>query len=373
MTDYVIRLNQLGMNDVPQVGGKNASLGEMIQHLSEAGVTVPGGFATTAEAYREFLHHNELDGKINAELDALDIEDVGALARTGERIRGWIMAAEFQPALDQAIARAYQEVEAEHGTHISWAVRSSATAEDLPDASFAGQQETFLNVRGLDAVRQAIKAVFASLYNDRAIAYRVHQGFEHSLVALSAGVQRMVRSDIGASGVIFTLDTETGFRDVVFITASYGLGEMVVQGEVNPDEFYVHKATLEAGRPAILRRSLGDKAIRMVYAQDGGDNPVRKEEVPLAERRVFCISDAEAQELARHAVEIERHYGRPMDIEWARDGEDGRLYILQARPETVQSRSGRVIERYTLKEKGERLTEGRSIGSRIGAGVAKVI
>jgi pyruvate,water dikinase len=257
---------------------------------------------------------------------------------------------------------------------VSWAVRSSATAEDLPDASFAGQQETFLNVHGLADVKQAIRAVFASLYNDRAIAYRVHQGFEHSQVALSAGVQRMVRSDIGASGVIFTLDTETGFRDVVFITASYGLGEMVVQGEVNPDELYVHKPTLAGGRPAILRRSVGDKAIRMVYAERGGEaGPVRKEPVPLVQRQVFCITDAEAEELARYAVVIEQHYGRPMDIEWARDGEDGLLYILQARPETVQSRSGRVIERYELREQGERLTAGRSIGSKIGSGVARVI
>jgi pyruvate,water dikinase len=374
MNDYVIPLSGLGMSDVPKVGGKNASLGEMIRNLEQAGVAVPDGFATTADAYREFLVYNRLDERINQALDALDVSDVAALTHTGRMIRDWIMAAELQPPLEQAIRRHFRDMEAEHGTEISWAVRSSATAEDLPDASFAGQQETFLNVRGLEDVQEAIRAVFASLYNDRAIAYRVHQGFEHRLVALSAGVQRMVRSDIGASGVIFTLDTETGFRDVVFITASYGLGEMVVQGEVNPDEFYVHKPTLDAGRPAILRRGLGDKAIRMVYAPPGDPaGPVRKEPVPPGERRVFCISQQEAEELARHALVIERHYGRPMDIEWARDGEDGRLYILQARPETVQSRSGQVIERYELIERGDRLTEGRSIGSRIGTGTAKVI
>ncbi len=374
MTAYVLPLSQLRMTDVAQVGGKNASLGEMIQNLTDSGVRVPGGFATTADAYREFLRHNDLDHRINAELDALDISDVGALARAGRKVREWVMSAQLQPALEAAIEDAYREVEQEHGGHVSWAVRSSATAEDLPDASFAGQQETFLNVHGLADVKQAIRAVFASLYNDRAIAYRVHQGFEHSQVALSAGVQRMVRSDIGASGVIFTLDTETGFRDVVFITASYGLGEMVVQGEVNPDELYVHKPTLAGGRPAILRRSVGDKAIRMVYAERGGEaGPVRKEPVPLVQRQVFCITDAEAEELARYAVVIEQHYGRPMDIEWARDGEDGLLYILQARPETVQSRSGRVIERYELREQGERLTAGRSIGSKIGSGVARVI
>jgi len=374
MSDYVISLQELGIGDVPQVGGKNASLGEMIQHLAKLGVQVPGGFATTADAYREFLAQNGLDEKIHAELDAFDVDDVNRLAEAGARIRGWIMEQPFQPALEQAIDAAFgQLVEAAGGAELSWAVRSSATAEDLPDASFAGQQETFLNVSGLDNIKRATKEVFASLFNDRAIAYRVHQGFEHRDVALSAGVQRMVRSDIAASGVMFTLDTESGFRDAVFITGSYGLGEMVVQGAVNPDEFFVHKPTLASGRPAVLRRTVGQKAIRMVYAEPGADSPVLTEDVPEELRQQFCISDAEAEELARQAVIIEQHYGRPMDIEWARDGLDGRLYIVQARPETVQSRSGRVIERYTLKQRGEVLAQGRSIGHRIGAGTAKVI
>ncbi len=371
---YVIRLRELGIDDVEQVGGKNASLGEMIQHLTKLGVKVPGGFATTADAYREFLAHGGLDERIQAELDVLDVDNVTRLAEVGAAIRGWIMDQPFQSALEQAIDEAYAELTAESGaSELSWAVRSSATAEDLPDASFAGQQETFLNVNGLDNIKHAIKEVFASLFNDRAISYRVHQGFEHRLVALSAGIQRMVRSDIAASGVMFTLDTESGFRDAVFITGSYGLGEMVVQGAVNPDEMYVHKPTLAAGRPAILRRNLGQKAIRMVYAEPGGDSPVRTEDVPEEMRQKFCISDAEAEDLARQAVIIEQHYGRPMDIEWARDGLDGKLYIVQARPETVQSRSGQVIERYNLKEKSRILSEGRSIGHRIGAGAAKVI
>ncbi len=372
MSEYVLWLNEMGMDDVDKVGGKNASLGEMIQNLSGLGVQVPGGFATTAHAYREFLATGGLADRINAALDTLDVDDVNALARTGADIRRWIQETPFQPALDQAIEAAYARLEQEYGADVTWAVRSSATAEDLPDASFAGQQETFLNVAGLDHIKRAIHEVFASLFNDRAIAYRVHQGFEHSQVALSAGVQKMVRSDIGASGVMFTLDTESGFRDVVFITASYGLGEMVVQGAVNPDEFYVHKATLAAGRPAVLRRNAGAKAIKMIY-DAGGDSPVKTVEVDQDERIRFSISDAEAEELARQAVTIEQHYGRPMDIEWAKDGIDGRLYIVQARPETVQSRSGRVIERYELRERGEILTQGRSIGSRIGAGTAKVI
>jgi pyruvate,water dikinase len=371
---YVIRLRELGIGDVEKVGGKNASLGEMIQHLTGLGVKVPGGFATTADAYREFLADGALDARIQAELDALDVDDVTRLAEVGARIRGWIMDQPFQPELERAIDQAYGELMDEAGgAELSWAVRSSATAEDLPDASFAGQQETFLNVSGLDNIKHAIREVFASLFNDRAISYRVHQGFEHRLVALSAGIQRMVRSDIAASGVMFTLDTESGFRDAVFITGSYGLGEMVVQGAVNPDEIYVHKPTLAAGRPAILRRNLGQKAIRMVYAEPGGDSPVRTEDVPEQLRVKFCVSDAEAEDLARQAVIIEQHYARPMDIEWARDGVDGQLYIVQARPETVQSRSGQVIERYTLKEKSTVLSEGRSIGHRIGAGSAKVI
>ncbi len=374
MNRYVIRLRELGIADVEQVGGKNASLGEMIQHLSGLGVKVPGGFATTAEAYREFLGQGGLDTRIQTELDALDVDDVVKLAEVGNRIRGWIMGQTFQQELEQAIDAAYEQLIEEAGvTELSWAVRSSATAEDLPDASFAGQQETFLNVSGLDNIKHAIREVFASLFNDRAISYRVHQGFEHRLVALSVGIQRMVRSDIATSGVMFTLDTESGFRDAVFITGSYGLGEMVVQGAVNPDEIFVHKPTLAAGRPAILRRNLGQKAIRMVYSETGAENPVRTEEVEEELRLQFCLGDAEAEDLARQAVVIEQHYGRPMDIEWARDGIDGQLYIVQARPETVQSRSGQVMERYALKQKSTVLSQGRSIGHRIGAGRARVI
>ncbi|NKN33523.1 phosphoenolpyruvate synthase [Marichromatium bheemlicum] len=374
MTDYVRWLSDLGMDDVPIVGGKNASLGEMIQNLTDVGVQVPGGFATTADAYREFLAKDGLDARIREALDALDVDDVAALAEVGPRIRGWVMEQPFPEGLESAIDAAYTKLVEEAGSEaVSWAVRSSATAEDLPDASFAGQQETFLNVQGLDNIKTRIKEVFASLFNDRAISYRVHQGFEHHNVALSAGIQRMVRSDLAASGVMFTLDTESGFRDAVFITASYGLGEMVVQGAVNPDEFYVHKPTLEAGRPAILRRSVGDKAVRMVYNDADSDQLVRTEPVPEAEQLRFSISDAEVEALAKQAMLIERHYGRPMDIEWAKDGIDGRLYVVQARPETVQSRSGNVIERYTLQEKGEVLTTGRSIGNRIGAGAAKIV
>ncbi|MGD8207581.1 MAG: phosphoenolpyruvate synthase [Thiohalocapsa sp.] len=374
MTDYVRWLNELGMNDVSVFGGKNASLGEMIQHLNRVGVRVPGGFATTARAYRDFLAENGLDRRIADELERLDVDDIAALSDAGPRIRGWIVEQPFQPELDQAIEAAYQTLIEQAGDRdCSWAIRSSATAEDLPDASFAGQQETFLNVQGLDQVKHAIKQVFASLYNDRAIAYRVHKGFAHAEVALSAGIQRMVRSDLAASGVMFTLDTESGYRDAVFITASWGLGEMVVQGAVNPDEFYVHKPTLAAGRPAILRRNVGEKAVRMVYAETGSGDPVRTEDVPEAERGRFCLADPEVEELARQAVLIEQHYGRPMDIEWAKDGTDGKLYVVQARPETVQSRSGQVIERYHLQAKGEVLATGRSIGYRIGVGKARVL
>jgi len=373
MTDYVRWLQDLGMEDVPVVGGKNASLGEMIRNLEGVGVRVPGGFATTAQAYREFLAQAGLDERIQTVLDNLDVEDVAALTEAGPRIRGWILEQPFPAAVESAIDAAYERLIRDAGTDVSWAIRSSATAEDLPDASFAGQQETFLNIHGLDHVKQRIREVFASLFNDRAIAYRVHQGFAHRHVALSAGVQRMVRSDRAASGVMFTLDTESGFRDAVFITSSYGLGEMVVQGAVNPDEFYVYKPTLAAGRPAILRRTLGHKAIRMVYAPEGSAEPVVTEDVPEAERLRFSLTDAEVTDLARQAVLIEQHYGRPMDIEWAKDGLDGRIYIVQARPETVQSRSGQVIERYVLKARGELLTSGRSIGHRIGSGIAKVI
>ncbi|MBK1620895.1 phosphoenolpyruvate synthase [Lamprobacter modestohalophilus] len=376
MTDYVRWLSDLGMDDVGVVGGKNASLGEMIQHLTQLGVLVPGGFATTAQAYRDFLAVDNLAERIAAELDALDVDDIAALSAAGPRIRGWIIEQPFQSELDQAIEQAYAALaeNIENAADATWAVRSSATAEDLPDASFAGQQETFLNIHGLDNVKRAIKEVFASLYNDRAISYRVHKGFTHADVALSAGIQRMVRSDLAASGVMFTLDTESGFNDAVFITASVGLGEMVVQGAVNPDEFYVHKPTLAAGRPAILRRTVGDKAMRMVFAEPGSREPVRTEQTPMADRQQFSISDAEIEALAKQAVLIEQHYQRPMDIEWAKDGLDGKLYIVQARPETVQSRSGQVVERYRLQESGGQvIATGRSIGGRIGAGKARVV
>lgn len=372
--DFVIDFKHLGIGDVGQVGGKNASLGEMISNLADAGVSVPGGFATTADAYREFLQYEGLKERIDATLAALDVDDVEALARAGKQIRAEVMAAPFPEKLEAAVRAAYAEL-SEANPNISVAVRSSATAEDLPDASFAGQQETFLNISGIDSVLQAIKEVFASLFNDRAIAYRVHKGFDHSLVALSAGVQRMVRSDIGASGVMFTIDTESGFDQVVFITAAYGLGETVVQGAVNPDEFYVHKPALKAGHDAILRRNLGSKLIKMIYgAATETGRSVETVEVPEDERMRFAISDDEVHELARQAMTIEQHYGRPMDIEWVRDGSDGQLYIVQARPETVKSQgSATVIERYALKEHGKVLIEGRAIGQRIGSGPVKVI
>ncbi|WP_407670354.1 phosphoenolpyruvate synthase [Nitrincola iocasae] len=361
------------MGDVDKVGGKNASLGEMIHQLRDAGVKVPGGFATTAQAYRDFLQHNNLTDKINALLAELDSNDTRALTETGRQIREWILAAEFQPSLEAAIDDGYKEMAA--GQNISVAVRSSATAEDLPDASFAGQQETYLNIRGLDNIKQAIKSVFASLYNDRAISYRVHRGFIHSEVALSAGIQRMVRSETGASGVMFSLDTESGFKQVVFITAAYGLGETVVQGAVNPDEFYVYKPTLKLGAPAILRRNLGSKAIKMVYGGEGSTaDAVDTVDVTREDRDRFCISDSDVEALAKIAITIEQHYGRPMDIEWAKDGDNGELYIVQARPETVRSQnSAAVMERYLLKEKGKVLIEGRSIGHRIGSGPVRVV
>lgn len=346
----------------------------MISNLAGAGVSVPGGFATTAQAYRDFLEQSGLNDRIHAALDALDVDDVNALAKTGAQIRQWVMEAEFPARLDSEIRQAFAAL-ANGNDNLAVAVRSSATAEDLPDASFAGQQETFLNIRGVDNVIRAAKEVFASLFNDRAIAYRVHQGFDHKLVALSAGVQRMVRSETGTAGVMFTLDTESGFRDVVFITGAYGLGETVVQGAVNPDEFYVHKPTLEAGRPAILRRNLGSKAIKMIYGDEAkAGRSVKVVDVDRADRARFALSDAEVTELAKQAMIIEKHYGRPMDIEWAKDGDDGKLYIVQARPETVKSRaSATVMERYLLKEKGTVLVEGRAIGQRIGAGPVKVI
>ncbi len=375
MSDYILWFDQVGMNDILRVGGKNASLGEMIRELTDAGVQVPGGFATTAQAYRDFLAQEGLDKRIEQLLSKLNVEDVDALAKAGKQIRSWIVETPLQPRLREEVTAAFKKLQADSDANISVAVRSSATAEDLPDASFAGQQETVLNVRGLDHMLEALSEVFASLFNDRAIAYRVHHGFVHAHVALSAGVQRMVRSDIGASGVMFTLDTESGFRDVVFINSAYGLGETVVQGAVNPDEFYVHKPMLKRGRHAVLRRTLGEKAVKMVYRERGADgHSTRTVEVPDADRRRFTLTDEEVLELARHGVAIEEHYGRPLDIEWAKDGEDGRLYILQARPETVKSRMGvQMLERYRLKKAGKVLTVGRSIGSRIGAGQARII
>ena len=363
----------LGMGDVETVGGKNASLGEMISNLSGAGVQVPDGFATTAEAYREFLKHGGLDDRINAALDALDVDDVDELAKVGKKIRSEVIEAPFPPQLEKDIRAAFADLDG--GKNISVAVRSSATAEDLPDASFAGQQETFLNIEGIDAVLLAIKDVFASLFNDRAIAYRVHQGFDHKLVALSAGIQRMVRSDIGASGVLFTIDTESGFKDVVFITAAWGLGEGVVQGAVNPDEFYCFKPNLDAGRPAVVRKQLGSKAIKMVYTADKTVGKTTEfVDTSEAERKQFCISHADVEALGRQALIIEKHYGRPMDIEWGKDGNTGELFILQARPETVQSRSSaNTLERFKLGEKGKVLVTGRAIGARIGAGKVRVL
>jgi pyruvate, water dikinase len=364
-TDYIVPLDALSMADVPVVGGKNASLGEMIRHLSSAGVKVPGGFATTSKAFWDFLDHNDLRARIDARLAPLDVADVTALAQAGAEIRAWIEAASLPPALETGLRTAYAGL----GDTVSVAVRSSATAEDLPDASFAGQQETYLHIRGADALLLHVRKVFASLYNDRAIAYRVHHGFAHAGVALSAGIQRMVRSDIACSGVLFTLDTESGFRDVVFITAAYGLGETVVQGSVNPDEYYVHKPMLAQGFPAVVRRELGEKATRMVWR----DGTTVIEDTPPGLRRQFALNDAEVLELARQAVQIERHYGRPMDVEWAKDGETGELFIVQARPETVKARSAGNIERYVLKGSGEVRISGRAIGQKIGAGAVRLI
>jgi len=374
LSDLVLWLDALRMTDLGKVGGKNASLGEMIGNLAKLGVSVPGGFATTADAFQTYLEKSGLAKRIAERLATLDVDDVDELVRGGKEIRGWIVDTALPADLEQAIRDAYVKLCKDAGaTDIAVAVRSSATAEDLPDASFAGQQETFLNVVGIDDVLHKVKEVFASLYNDRAIAYRVHQGFKHEDVFLSAGVQLMVRSDVGASGVLFTLDTESGFRDVVFVTGSYGLGEMVVQGAVNPDEFYVFKPTLREGKPAVLRRSLGAKQQRMVYSDQPGER-VRIEETPVADRHRFCVTDADVEELSRQALIIEKHYGRPMDIEWAKDGNTGKLYIVQARPETVKSRShATTLERFQLGEKGKVLTEGRAIGQKIGAGKARVI
>ncbi|MCX8004431.1 MAG: phosphoenolpyruvate synthase, partial [Burkholderiaceae bacterium] len=370
---YVVPFSELRMTDVERVGGKNASLGEMLSQLAAHGVRVPDGFATTAEAFREFLAANRLTERINARLAALDVDDVRALAQAGAEIRGWVAAAPLPAALEAEIRAAYERLR--EGRDISVAVRSSATAEDLPDASFAGQQETFLNVVGIEAVLDRIRHVFASLYNDRAIAYRVHKGFAHENVALSAGVQKMVRSDVGAAGVMFTLDTESGFRDVVFITASYGLGETVVQGAVNPDEFYVHKPMLAAGKYPIVRRTLGSKLIKMEFADaEAGGRTVRTVDVPSSERNRYSIGDAEVSQLAHYALLIEQHYGRPMDIEWGKDGIDGRIYILQARPETVKSHpQAQAHQRYRLKSRSTVLASGRAIGQKIGVGRVRVI
>jgi len=375
MSRYVIAFEELRMTDVEEVGGKNASLGEMISQLAHAGVRVPGGFATTAQAFRDFLAHQGLAGRISAELERLDIEDTDALAAAGARIRQWIVDTPFPEKLNQEIAEHYKALAGSGVADASFAVRSSATAEDLPDASFAGQQETFLNIHGLDNVLYAVKHVFASLYNDRAIAYRVHKNFQHAEVALSAGVQRMVRSDTGAAGVIFTLDTESGFRDVVFLTASYGLGETVVQGAVNPDEFYVHKPKLAEGKPAVIRRNLGSKLIKMEFtdAKQAGRS-VRTVDVPEADRNRFALTDADVLELARYAVAIEKHYERPMDIEWGKDGQDGKLYILQARPETVKAGDNHQVQRrYRLKQHAKVLVSGRAIGQKIATGPVRII
>ncbi|MBN8480100.1 MAG: phosphoenolpyruvate synthase [Xanthomonadales bacterium] len=393
MSDLVLWLDALRLSDLGKVGGKNSSLGEMIGNLARLGVSVPGGFATTAHAFQQFIAQSGLAERIRQRLATLDVEDVGALTAAGAEIRRWVIDTPLIPEFDSAVREAYAELCRRAGAsgdecgqggrpdsrdqgrsqEIAVAVRSSATAEDLPDASFAGQQETFLNVSGADEVIRKVKEVFASLYNDRAIAYRVHHGFKHEDVFLSAGVQLMVRSDIGASGVLFTLDTESGFRDAVFVTGSYGLGEMVVQGAVNPDEFYVYKPTLRAGKPAILRRQIGAKQQRMVYSDKPGER-VKIEETPAADRARFCISDDDVHELARQALVIEDHYGRPMDIEWAKDGGTGKLYIVQARPETVKSRAKATqVERFQLKQRGTVLVEGRSVGQKIGSGTARVI
>ncbi|BFM06441.1 phosphoenolpyruvate synthase [Halioxenophilus aromaticivorans] len=374
MVDQIIPFEQLGMNDVEKVGGKNASLGEMISHLTSLGVRVPTGFATTADAFRTFLSQSGLDDRIHKILDELNIDDVNALVEAGKQIRQWVVETPFTPELEQAIRDGYKDLCGDLDD-IAVAVRSSATAEDLPDASFAGQQETFLNIRGIENVLHSCKEVFASLFNDRAISYRVHQGFDHKDVALSAGIQRMCRSETGASGVMFTIDTESGHKDMVFITASYGLGEMVVQGAVNPDEFYVHKPTLAKGHRSVIRRTLGSKAEKMIYGASA-EAGKSVEVVPVAEdlRGQFSIGDDDILELAKQAMIIEEHYGRPMDIEWGKDGDDGKIYILQARPETVRSQmTGNTMERYRLKETSELLATGRAIGDKIGAGNVRVV
>ncbi|MDH3978726.1 MAG: phosphoenolpyruvate synthase, partial [Gammaproteobacteria bacterium] len=378
MEAYVVELHRLGMNDIDHVGGKNASLGEMISQLTELGVRVPGGFATTAKAYRDFLIQQSdgqpLRDRISEAVASLDVENIEQLTATGQRIRSWIKETPLSAELMSAISGAWQAMEAAHDGELSVAVRSSATAEDLPDASFAGQQETFLNIRGIDQLIVAIHDVFASLYNDRAIAYRVHQGYAHDDVALAVGVQQMVRSDLACSGVMFTLDTESGFRDMVFVTGSYGLGETVVQGAVNPDEYYVYKPALRDNKRSILRKNIGSKAIKMVFTDDTTvGKTVETIDVDPVDSARFCLSDEETETLARYALIVEEHYGRPMDIEWGKDGQDGQLYLLQARPETVQSQTSKVIQRYTLKNHSRVLATGRSIGQLIGSGKTRII
>ena len=374
MDSYVVPFDRVSIGDIEIVGGKNASLGEMIGNLSDAGVRVPGGFATTAQAYRDFLNQDELDTRIGALLSTLDVDDVDKLAECGAQIRDWVLAAKLPKKLQSEVTDAWQKMADGQGEDMSVAVRSSATAEDLPEASFAGQQETLLNVRGLDRLLTSIQQVYASLYTDRAIAYRVHHGFDHNHVALSVGVQHMVRSDLASSGVMFTLDTESGFTDLVFITASYGLGEAVVQGAVNPDEFYVYKPALKAGKRALIKKNLGAKAIKIVYSDNPAEGPnIATVDVAPADSARFCLTDEDVELLAGYSLIIEDHYGRPMDIEWAKDGKDGQLYLLQARPETVQSRNGTTIQRFILKNRSKVLAEGRSIGRRIGTGNVRVI
>lgn len=375
MQEHIIKFENLDLSCIDQVGGKNASLGEMIKHLTQVGVEVPGGFATTAYAYQQFLAQSGLDVKIHKILEKLDVNEINALTQVGRQIRQWIIETPLLPEFEKEVSKAYQQLQGEAGKDFAVAVRSSATAEDLPDASFAGQQETFLNVRGIDRVLLAIKEVFASLFNDRAITYRVHHGFDHSKIALSAGIQRMVRSDLAASGVAFTIDTESGFEDVVFITSAYGLGEPIVQGAVNPDEFYVYKPNLGFERPAVVRRHLGTKAIKMIYTeQQTTKQSVTTIAVPEKERQLFSLTDQEVHHLAKQALLIEQHYGRPMDIEWAKDGSDGKIYIVQARPETVKSQANsQVSERYQLNQRSVIKVEGRSVGQKIGSGTARVI
>src|SRR5271156_1187703 len=375
MKPYIIPFEILKYKDVELVGGKNASLGEMISALASLGVSVPGGFATTSHSYRDFLAQEGLDERIRSTLAALDVDDVERLAIVGAQIRGWMLATPFPKRLHEELLDAWRSMAKASGAGAEFAVavRSSATAEDLPEASFAGQQETFLNVRGEDHLMTCVHEVYASLFNDRAISYRVHNKFDHSAVALSVGVQHMVRSDLGSAGVMFTLDTDSGFRDVVFITSAYGLGETVVQGAVNPDEFYVYKPALRAGRRSIIRKNLGQKALKMIYGEPGSKERVRTVDVPNADRHRFSLTEADIIELAKQALIIEKHYGTPMDIEWGKDGATGKIYILQARPETVQSRAGRTILRFTLKTRSKALVTGRSIGQRIGAGHARII